>query len=335
MNTSFNRVLSAALLAVSLTVSAPSAEVRAQDAVRIGTSSVGSTFYIVAVGMSEMLRKHASINATVEPLGGSTANINGLGAEKIDLAVANAGASYDGLHGNKPFKAPVKVSLIAQGQPSMRFLLVRRDAGIKAPGDLVGKPFIAKRRALPELEIVANALVDVYGLPKANMRYIETVETGQVTDALRSGSAVAAVFPGGLYMAPVQEMFRDNVIDFLYLPNDKFDALMSKLPKYFYKAKVPANNFANQPREIWAPTLNTYLVVRDNVSADTVYKITKAVMGNYKEFAAYHADAKEWTIDNTLSEPKIAFHPGAVRYYKEVGAWKDSHDKIQAGLLKK
>src|SRR3990172_2535587 len=152
MNTSFNRVLFAALLAVSLTVSAPSAEVRAQDAVRIGTSSVGSTFYIVAVGMSEMLRKHASINATVEPLGGSTANINGLGAEKIDLAVANAGASFDGLHGNKPFKAPVKVSLIAQGQPSMRFLLVRRDAGIKAPGDLVGKPFIAKRRALPELE---------------------------------------------------------------------------------------------------------------------------------------------------------------------------------------
>lgn len=52
----------------------------AQDSIRFGTSSVGSTFYVLAVGMSEQTCKHAGLNATVEPLGGSTATINGIGA---------------------------------------------------------------------------------------------------------------------------------------------------------------------------------------------------------------------------------------------------------------
>lgn len=329
------RVLVAALVAALIGFASPPIGAEVQDAVRLGTSSVGSTFYILAVGMSELSRKHAAINATVEPLGGSSANMNGLAAKKVDLVVANAGAAYDAYHGNRPFKAPIDVTLIAQGQPSMRFLLVRRNAGIRSPEDLVGKTMIAKRRALPELELIANALVEVYGLPKDKMRFVETVETTQATDALRSGSAQAAIYPGGLRMVPVQEMFRDKVVDFLYLPDDKFEALMRKLPKYFYTTKVPAGNFENQAREWAAPTLNTYLVARRDVSDEVVYRFTKALMGHHKEFTAYHADGKYWTIEHTLSEPKIPFHPGAIRYYKEIGAWNAKLDTIQASLTRK
>ncbi len=63
------------LAAISIAVLAPTAW--AQQAIRIGTSSVGSTFYTIAIGAGEIIQKHAGLNATVEPVGGSSANMLG------------------------------------------------------------------------------------------------------------------------------------------------------------------------------------------------------------------------------------------------------------------
>lgn len=321
-------------IALAMPISAHSqGGANAPDSIRLGTSSVGSTFYVLAVGMSELWRKHAGINATVEPLGGSTATINGIGAGKLDVAVSNAGAAWNAYRGKAPFKRPIAVALIAQGQPSLRYVVVRRDSGITSPADFVGKTIIAKRRSLPELELIANALLEVYGVPKDKVNNVETVETRQTIAALRTGTAHAAIFPGGLRLAPLEALHRDKVVDLLPLPDDKADALMRKLPSYFSKTRVPSGHFENQANASAAPTLNTYLVADPDLPEETVYKLTKAIMGKYKEFTAYHAEARHWTVKHTLSEPKIPFHPGAIRYYKEIGAWDQKLDAIQASLM--
>ncbi|HXF86826.1 MAG TPA: TAXI family TRAP transporter solute-binding subunit [Xanthobacteraceae bacterium] len=307
----------------------------AQDSIRFGTSSVGSTFYVLAVGMAELARKHAGLNATVEPLGGSTATVNGLGAGKLDVAMTNAGSAWTAYQGKAPFKKPIAVALIAQGQPSLRYLVVRRDAGIKSPADLAGKTFIAKRRALPEMDLIANALLAAYGVPKNKVNVVETVETNQTTTALRAGTAQAAIIPGGMRLAPLEELIRDEIVDLLPLSGAKVDVLMRKLPDYLSKTNIPAGHFEKQSTASVAPTLNTYLIARGDLSEETVYKLTKAVMGNLKEFAAYHAEAKHWTVEHTLAEPKVPFHPGAIRYYKEIGAWNPKLDAIQASLTRK
>ncbi len=71
----------------------------AQEAARIGTSSVGSVFYTIAIGASEIITKHAKINTNVEPVGGSTASVNALSAKKIEFALANSFASFSGYYG--------------------------------------------------------------------------------------------------------------------------------------------------------------------------------------------------------------------------------------------
>jgi TRAP-type uncharacterized transport system substrate-binding protein len=168
------RLASAALVASLAGAAPPYEPAQAQEAARFGTANIGSTAYILTVGMADLLRKHAAINAAVEPLGGSTAIINGLGAKTVDFAVVSASAAFDGAHGNAPFRQAVPVGLIAQGQSSMRFVLVRRDAGILSVEDLAGKAMIAKRRAMPDLELIANALLDVSGVAKEKVKFVET-----------------------------------------------------------------------------------------------------------------------------------------------------------------
>jgi TRAP transporter TAXI family solute receptor len=329
-----------ALLAASIAFALPMAShaqggAAAGDSIRFGTSSVGSTFYVLAVGISELSRKHAGINSTVEPLGGSTATINGLAAGKLDLAMANSASAFTAYHGQEPFKRPMDIALIAQGQPSLRYIVVRQDAGIKSAADLAGKTFIAKRRALPEMEMIANALLESQNVAKDKVKVVETVETNQATAALRTGTAQAAIFPGGLRIAPLEELLRDDVVELLPLQADKADAMMKKLPNYFTKTNIPAGTFQNQNNESAAPTLNTYLVARQDMSEDAAYKLTKAIFANHKEFVSYHAEAKHWTVQNTLEDAKIPFHPGAIRYFKEVGAWSPKLDALQASLKRK
>ena len=66
---------------------------------------------------------------------------------------------------------------------------------------------------------------------------------------------------------------------------------------------------------------------------DVVYHFTKAFFENLKQFYPVHASAKEYTLKGSLEDPTIPFHPGAIRYYKEVGMWTPELEATQKELL--
>jgi TRAP-type uncharacterized transport system substrate-binding protein len=80
--------------------------------------------------------------------------------------------------------------------------------------------------------------------------------------------------------------------------------------------------------------LRTFLVASPNMSADIAYKVTKTLFENQKEFASFHVSGKQWTLQNTLTDPKLPFNPGAIRYFKEKGLWTPALQKTQEALLK-
>lgn len=320
------------LTAVCIIGASAAGPVLAQTALRIGVSSSGSVFYTLGVGMSSMLDKYAHISATAEPVGGSTANMFAIGANKVDLAIANAGASYNAFHGNKPFKSKVAVRLIAQGAPNLRQIVVRTGAGINRPEDLVGKTLIGKRPALPELGLITGALLKVYNIDPGKVRIISTTNTGEVVNALKSGTVDAAVIPGSAGAGYLQRMMRDKTIKYLQIPPDKLDAIVKMLPKYVGATTLPANTYENQPKDLKVFGLATYLVAAARIPDDTVYKVTSTLFDHIDEFHGFHAAAKEWTLSQALQPPTIPYHPGAIRYFKEKKVWTDALQNDQAEL---
>jgi hypothetical protein len=305
----------------------------AQDAIRIGTSSIGADYYILAVAIGELLAKYEAINATVEPIGGSHANIFGLAADKVEFAIVNASAAYDGFHGAEPFEEPQPLRLIAQGHTTYRFIVVRRNENIATPAELRGKTIIAQRRAMPEIEEVGNALLNISQLQSSDVRFVGTVDTVQVEEALRAGTVAGAVMPGSIDQPALQGLFRDGIVDFLYLDDASVTAMMAELPAIFLKDVIPAESFAGQTRDLVALGLNVYFVSDESMPEDIVYRTIKTIHENYGEFTTYFSSAAAWTVENALREPRIPYHPGAIRYYREIGAWTDEMESLHNSLL--
>jgi TRAP transporter TAXI family solute receptor len=320
------------LVAALMVVSAPAV---AQEALTFGSSSIGSVFYVVSVGMSKLIGKYEGINVTVQPLGGSYPNLFALASKKVDLLICNSLSQYNRYHGNPPFKRPFDVRMMAQGFPNYRVIIVRKGAGVTKPADLAGRTMIGKRRALPELEQITTALLRVYNVPASKVKIVDTVNTGQVGKALRAGTVDAAAYPAALRQPLLTSLFQDNIVDFLYISAEKRDEMLKMLPEAFYPGSFPVGSFPGQGKEAYIFGLSTSLSTRADLSDDLVYRVTKAVLGHPDEFAKYHPSAREWTVKRSLSNPSVPYHDGAIRYYKEIGAWNAEMDAIQAKLLKK
>ena len=307
----------------------------AQKAVSLGTSSVGSTFYVLAIGMSKIMQNHSDVNVSVESVGGSHATMFGIGRGKVDFGMANAGATFDRYHGNKPFKKAFELRLVAQGQSSFRGIFFTKSSGLKRVEDMVGKTVLAKRKPLPELEKLVNAVIDVYGLPKDKIKLVSSRNLGEMNRIIRAGSVDATAYPFSLRQPVIVKLFNDGLVDPMILSEDKYEQIKKKLPAIFFKYYVKPNSFKNQPKGFLTFGLSTHLVTSAKQDENTVYKLTKALLENTKEFSKYHGLAKRWNTKKTMSNPTVPYHAGAIRYFKEAGVWTAKLAKKQAKLLKR
>lgn len=314
-------LLLATMIVTGWTFIAALSTVSAQETtlLRLGTSSRGA-YYPLGVGIASVVIKNSPLKMTVETVGGSTANLFAIAKDRIDFAVVNAHAALNALNGTGKFKKAVDVKLIAQGQSSLRQILVRKGAGITKPEDLIGKTIIGIRPANPDLEQITKALLAVYKISESQLKIVATSSTKEAMTALKTGTVDAAVLPGSRGAASIRKLFNDDIVDYLEIPKDKQEQMLTYLPKSLTAYTLPAKAYVNQEKAANVFAIKTLLVVSGNVSDDVVYMVTKALMENLDQFKTVHRAAKKWTLKNTLNNPMLPFHPGANRYFLEIGA---------------
>jgi hypothetical protein len=322
-----------AFLLVALTVFGVCAKERT---VAIGTSSVGSTTYVMGVGMADLISKHTSIGASAQATGGTSATIRAINAGKVDIGVGNAFGARQAYLGvgkfSKDGKIPIR--LLMHGHPSFRPLIARADSGINSVSDLIGKRIVAKRRALPGLELQARALLKVHGVPADKVKFVETRNTGQAIDALITGSVQAIIVPGGAPNPNVTRLTRSKDVRFVQIDEKKLDMVIKALGKSFYKLYIPAGTYKGQDKAVPSVVVRVVLVAHRNLPESVVYEIMKTLMGYQGDLKLLHSVGKWYSQENALIKPAIPFHPGAVKYFKEKGVWSAELEETQKQFLK-
>lgn len=312
-----------------------------QAAVSLGTSTVGARFHILAVGMGDTVSRNSDISVTVEPIGGSDANVRALAAKRIELALLNSLAGTHGYHGTGSFKKDgrLPLRLVFQGGLGARAIVARADRGINTPADLKGKTVQAKRKALADLEALTKAVMRAYGIPESEVKILQNSNLNEQLESLKLGGADAAVMPFGSPKTASPPLRRlAQTVDLVVIPitDDKAtEILKDPLLKGYRKAKLAKGAIKGMDSDIDSLAVGTFTATRADVPDDVIYGVTKAFFENLNQFYPVHSSAKEYTLEGSLAHPTIPFHPGAIKYYKEIGMWTPELETKQKELLEK
>jgi TRAP transporter TAXI family solute receptor len=144
---------------------------------------------------------------------------------------------------------------------------------------------------------------------------------------LGDGDIDAAFMGGATPMSAILQA--TSSMDLHYIPFDE-TVLMNLVEKYpfFLLAEIPAKNTQGEPTyKGLAHDFKTidvgsmHLITDAKVSDDLIYEMTKRIWENREAIAAKHPAGKSINEKNVVRDVGTPFHPGAIKFYKEIGVW--------------
>lgn len=82
---------------------------------------------------------------------------------------------------------------------------------------------------------------------------------------------------------------------------------------------VPAGTYTGVDKDVTTLAVKATFIVSDKLDEATVYEMTKALFENKDALAQAHAKGKEIDATYAVDGISIPFHPGAIKYFKEIG----------------
>jgi hypothetical protein len=297
-------------------------QVCAQQYLRIGTGGTAGTYYPVGVLVASVVSRPGKIVATAQSSNGSLGNVISVssGSQESGFCQADVASwAYDGtgIFAGKPRLSTLR--LIANLYPESIQIVVKKGMGIKTVADLRGKRVALDEPGSGTL-ISARQVLTAYGLTESDLQP-EYIKPSQAGDKLKAGTLDAFFFTGG---APAKAISDLVAIGIELLPIDGPQAQhMRKASPFLIADTIAADTY---PGIAATPTLSVgaQWVTRDTVDAELVYQATKSLYSTagQQALAQGHVKGRYITLANAVQGAGIPYHPGALRFYKEVGALK-------------
>jgi TRAP transporter TAXI family solute receptor len=118
-------------------------------------------------------------------------------------------------------------------------------------------------------------------------------------------------------MAAIRDLASTMKLNYVSIPTD----VVQKIGNPAYQsAMIPANTYDGQAEPVPTVAITNILVTREDVPDEVAYQMTKLLFENLTRLGTSHSAAKDISLKNAAKNLPIALHPGAERYYKEVGA---------------
>ena len=300
------------------------ASAQAQQFFRIGTGGTAGTYYPVGGMIANAVSQPGKIVVTAQASNGSVANVNGIAGGALESGFSQADVATwaqkgSGIYEGKPHVPGLR--LIANLYPESVHIVVRKGLGVKTPADLKGKRVALDEPGSGTL-INARIILAAYGVQESDIKP-EYIKPNQAGDKLKDGSLDAFFFTGGAPAGAISELASaGGGIELIPIEGPQADGLRMASP-FFAPDVIPADTYKGVAA-VKTLAVGAQWVTSDKADANTVYEVTKALFSDATQqtLAAGHAKGKLITKENAVKGAGIPFHPGAEKYYREVGLIK-------------
>jgi TRAP transporter TAXI family solute receptor len=311
------RTLLAAAAALAIAATA-----HAQEFVTVLTGGTSGVYYPMGVALSQVYGKAMPGSKTsAQVTKASAENLNLLQAGRGEIAFTLGDALNEAWKGNEEagFKTPLKkLRTIAAIYPNYIQIVANADSGIKTLADLKGKR-VAVGAPKSGTELNARDIFRGAGMSYKDFAKVEYLPFGESVELMKNRQLDATLISAGLGVAAIRDLATSVKIVIVPVPAD----VVAKIGEAAYQAgTVPANTYNGQTDAVATVAIQNFLVSHEGVSTDAAYKMTKAIFEHLPELQAAHAAAKAITRENAAKAPPAPLHPGAERYYREIGLIK-------------
>lgn len=302
--------------AASTPAPAPSAE---KLKVTLATGGTSGTYYAVGGTMQTVLNPLLTLcEFNVESTGASKANVNMITDGEAQMAILQSDViSYAHTGTNTFADTGVEDNALWVAGLYNETVQIIATKDITDVSQLKGKT-VCMGDVGSGTRVNAEQVLAAYGMTAADVNPVSgSFQDG--VDGIKDGKIDAAFTVAGAPTTAIVDLATNNEFSMISLTDEALAYIHENFP-FLVDDNLPAGTYTGIDQETKCVAVQAALVASKDVSEDVVYELLKTMFDNKDALVAGHA--KFQFLDTTFASAgaSVAMHPGAEKYYKEVGA---------------
>lgn len=285
----------------------------------LATGGTSGTYYPFGGAIANIWNtKVENMNVTAQATGASAENLRLINKGDAEYAIVQNDVMDYAYNGTDLFAGEKLANIMTIGTlyPEVVQIAVSKDSGIKSIADFKGKR-ISVGDAGSGVEFNAKQILEGYGLTfddikKSNLSFKESAE------AIQNGTLDGCFITAGVPNSALQELAFTAGLILIPVDGAAADAICAKYG-YYTQTTIPAGTYKGTDTDTAALAIKATLAVNAKLDEATVYEMTKALFENLTDLGNAHAKGKEVSKEAAVTGVSVPFHPGAAKYFKEIG----------------
>lgn len=318
-------MLSRSLFVAALSVAALSTAASAQT-YGIGANPQGSIFYAAGAAVSKVMVEKASLQFRVAPYAGSSTYLPLINRGDLAFGLANTAESAFAFNGTEMFKGRpnANVRAVMLTIPILSGIGVRNDFDIKTITDLKGKRVPVGFNSGRIFHFLMGAALATGNMSEKDVKGVPTPNFVEGIKAFMAGRTDAAYFP---YNSGIAKQAMATIPGgWRYLSIEGSSEGLKRMEAFTptslaAQVKPGANSTGVTVDPTYLVRVDVLMLASDKVPDDVVYKVVKTAHGNKEALAKALGAFNRFDPKGMVRAHPAPYHPGAIKFYKEVGLW--------------
>lgn len=311
-------------LAVLTTVFSLAAGAASAQTVAIATTKGGATAQVSAA-IAKIVSSKSKLQMRTQPMGGTQQYIPIVNAGEIEFGLSNAPQYWMAKTGTGLSKRKYDdLRLVANMMMFQVAPVVTVKSGIRSIPELRGKRVPHGFKAAPLFSYLVGAFLANGGLSYNDVTKVPSVALRQQWDMFGQGKIDMSF--GAIGTGRIKELNAkiDGGVRHLSLdPSDKAaKATAAVYPRSYIKKVMPRKGLVGVDEPIYALSFDYVLWTQKRATNDTVYLVVKAMYEHEKALRETSPLWRSFHAKNMAKNFGTPYHPGAIRFYKQVGLMK-------------
>ena len=283
----------------------------------LATGSETGTYYSFGIALGQVMKDKIGQEFGVQSTGASKANIQLVADGDVSMAIVQNDVMDYAFNGTNTFAEEGAISgFSAVATLYAEVIQIVAKPGITSIADLKGKT-VSVGDAGSGTEFNAAQIFEAYGMTFDDINK-QSLGFTDSADKFKDGQLDAFFVTAGAPTTCITDLATSNDFVILSIGETEMQYLKDNYG-YYTEYTLTAGTYDKQTEDATTVAVKATLIAADTLSEDTVYNVTKGIFENVEAIKATHAKGAELSADNGVQGISVPFHPGAEKYFKEIG----------------